>query len=53
MPNRLFVIGAIQGCSVALKTLIDAINPQPVSITLVGSTGAQLGKKSQHQKASH
>jgi serine/threonine protein phosphatase 1 len=28
MPNRLFSIGDIHGCSVALKTLIDAINPQ-------------------------
>jgi serine/threonine protein phosphatase 1 len=29
MSNRLFAIGDIHGCSVALKTLIDAINPQP------------------------
>ncbi len=28
MPNRLFAIGDIHGCSVALKTLIDAIDPQ-------------------------
>ena len=28
MPSRLFAIGDIHGCSVALKTLIDAINPQ-------------------------
>ena len=29
MPSRLFAIGDIHGCSVALKALIDAINPQP------------------------
>jgi serine/threonine protein phosphatase 1 len=29
MPSRLFAIGDIHGCSIALKTLIDAINPQP------------------------
>lgn len=27
--NRLFAVGDVHGCSVALKTLIDAINPQP------------------------
>ena len=29
MPNRLFAIGDIHGCSTALKTLIDAIDPRP------------------------
>jgi serine/threonine protein phosphatase 1 len=29
MPSRLFAIGDIHGCSVALRTLIDAIDPHP------------------------
>ena len=29
MPNRLFAIGDIHGCNLALKTLIEAIDPQP------------------------
>jgi serine/threonine protein phosphatase 1 len=29
MPSRLFAIGDIHGCSVALKTFINAIRPQP------------------------
>jgi serine/threonine protein phosphatase 1 len=29
MPGRLFAIGDIHGCSTALKTLIDAIEPNP------------------------
>jgi serine/threonine protein phosphatase 1 len=29
MPNRLFAIGDIHGCHIALKTLIDAIDPRP------------------------
>src|ERR1700722_15678454 len=28
MPSRLFAIGDIHGCSVALKTLLETINPQ-------------------------
>jgi hypothetical protein len=28
MPSRLFAIGDIHGCNVALKTLIEAIDPQ-------------------------
>jgi serine/threonine protein phosphatase 1 len=28
MPNRLFAIGDIHGCHIALKTLIDAIDPR-------------------------
>ena len=35
MPGRLFAIGDIHGCNVALKTLIDTINPQPDD-TIVG-----------------
>ena len=27
MPNRLLAIGDIHGCAIALKTLIDAIDP--------------------------
>jgi serine/threonine protein phosphatase 1 len=27
--NRLFAVGDVHGCSVALKTLIDALDPQP------------------------
>jgi len=29
MPNRFFAVGDIHGCSGALKTLIEAIDPQP------------------------
>ena len=29
MPDRLFAIGDCHGCSTALKSLIDAINPRP------------------------
>ena len=29
MPSRLFAIGDIHGCSTALKTLIEAIDPRP------------------------
>ena len=29
MPNRLFAIGDIHGCNLALKTLIEAIDPKP------------------------
>src|SRR4051794_40341473 len=29
MPDRLFAIGDIHGCSIALKTLLDAIDPRP------------------------
>ncbi len=29
MPGRLFAVGDIHGCSTALKTLLDAIDPQP------------------------
>jgi len=29
MPNRLFAIGDIHGCHLALKALIEAIDPQP------------------------
>jgi serine/threonine protein phosphatase 1 len=29
MPSRLFAIGDIHGCSIALRTLIDAIAPNP------------------------
>jgi serine/threonine protein phosphatase 1 len=37
MPNRLFAIGDIHGCNVALKTLIEAIDPQPEdTVVLLG-----------------
>lgn len=29
MPGRLFAVGDIHGCSIALKALIEAIDPQP------------------------
>ena len=29
IPRRLFAIGDIHGCSIALRTLIDAIAPNP------------------------
>jgi serine/threonine protein phosphatase 1 len=29
MPNRLFAIGDIHGCNLALRTLIEAIDPKP------------------------
>lgn len=35
MPNRLFAIGDIHGCSVALRTLIEAIAPQPEDTIVV------------------
>lgn len=37
MPDRLYAIGDIHGCSTALKTLIEAIDPQPEdTIVLLG-----------------
>jgi len=35
MPNRLFAIGDIHGCNLALKTLIEAIDPRPDDIIVV------------------
>jgi serine/threonine protein phosphatase 1 len=35
MPSRLFAIGDIHGASVALKTLIEAIDPQPEDMVVV------------------
>jgi len=35
IPNRLFAIGEIHGCNVALKTLIEAIDPQPADTIVV------------------
>jgi predicted MPP superfamily phosphohydrolase len=37
MPNRLFVIGDIHGCATGLKTLNEAIDPQPEdTVVLLG-----------------
>src|SRR5262249_44837264 len=35
MPDRLFAIGDIHGCSIALLTLIEAIEPQPQDTIVV------------------
>ena len=35
MPDRLVAIGDIHGCSAALKTLIEAIGPQPEDTIVV------------------
>lgn len=35
MPNRLFAIGDIHGCNVALRTLIQAIDPKPEDTIVV------------------
>ncbi len=34
-PNRIFAIGDIHGCSTALKTLIEAIDPRPEKTVVV------------------
>ena len=37
MPDRLFAIGDIHGCAIALRTLLEAIDPQPEdSIVVLG-----------------
>jgi hypothetical protein len=35
MPTRIFAIGDIPGCSTALKTLIEAIDPRPEETVVV------------------
>ena len=35
MPDRLFAIGDIHGCSTALKTLVEAIDPRPEDTIVV------------------
>jgi serine/threonine protein phosphatase 1 len=46
MPNRLFAIGDIHGCHIALKTLIEAIDPRPDDTIVVLGDVIDLGPDS-------